>query len=579
MSDGWSDDETTTTPAASGNDNSGGGSGCRNCGEEGHFARECPTKKSGDDKCRKCNEEGHMARDCSIPDKCRNCGEEGHMSRDCEKPEICKRCGEEGHKVAECSEPEKTRTIVGEDGTEREIYVPTEVQDDELYTESATISSGINFTKYDHIPVNVDGENVPAGIKSFAESGLRTLVKDNVKRSKYEVPTPIQKHAVPAILAKRDLLACAQTGSGKTAAFLLPIISNLLESGAQSNSGERCQTPQAVIITPTRELAIQIYEQGRKFALGSNIQCCVAYGGTSVGDQLNKMQRGGCNILVATPGRLLGFVEMGRVSFEGIEYFILDEADRMLDMGFGPDIAKCANNPTMPKKEERTTLFFSATFPQDVRNSAKEYLKPDRIFITIGVVGAPCADVVQTFQSVERNEKKKALMAILDADDRDPTEKIMIFVNTKKQADFLASMLSGIKKPATSIHGDRLQREREMALRDFRSGNRPIIVCTAVAARGLDIPGVQHVVNYDMPKDVDEYVHRVGRSGRVGNVGKATSFFDPTSDAEVQGPLVRLLTDAGVEIPGFLTGDDVDSFGDGGAGAGGAAAAEDDEDW
>jgi len=197
-------------------------------------------------------------------------------------------------------------------------------------------------------------------------------------------------------------------------------------------------------------------------------------------------------------------------------------------------------------------------------------------------VGAPCADVKQTFLEVERNEKKKALLAILDADDRDPTEKIMIFVNTKKQADFLASMLSGLKKPATSIHGDRLQREREMALKDFRSGNRPIIVCTAVAARGLDIPGVQHVVNFDMPKDVDEYVHRVGRSGRVGNIGRATSFFDPNSDSEVQGPLVRLLTDSGVEMPGFLSGDGPSSFGDGGASGGGAAAAaggDDEDEW
>jgi len=579
----WSDDEGTTTsaPVTSGGGGDGG-SECRNCGEDGHFARDCPTKKPGDDACRKCKETGHMAKDCSIPDKCRNCGEEGHMSRDCEKPELCKRCGEEGHKVAECDQEEKTRTIVGEDGTEREIYVPSELKDDELFTEDSTISSGINFTKYDHIPVKVDGENVPAGIRSFEESGLRTLIKDNIKRSNYTVPTPIQKHAIPAILAKRDLLASAQTGSGKTAAFLLPIISNLLESGAPSNSGEDCQTPQVVIITPTRELAIQIYEQSRKFAMGSCIRSCVAYGGTSVGNQLSKMRSGGCNILVATPGRLLGFVDQDKVSFSAVEYFILDEADRMLDMGFGPDIAKCANNPSMPKKEERTTLFFSATFPQDVRRSASEYLKKDRIFVTIGVVGAPCADVKQTFLEVERNEKKKALLAILDADDRDPTEKIMIFVNTKKQADFLASMLSGLKKPATSIHGDRLQREREMALKDFRSGNRPIIVCTAVAARGLDIPGVQHVVNFDMPKDVDEYVHRVGRSGRVGNIGRATSFFDPNSDSEVQGPLVRLLTDSGVEMPGFLSGDGPSSFGDGGASGGGAAAAaggDDEDEW
>jgi probable ATP-dependent RNA helicase DDX4 len=635
MSD-WSDDETSTPaaqPAAArtggggsgcrncGEDGhfarecptkssggGGGGSGCRNCGEDGHFARDCPTKKSGGeggdgcrkcgeeghmardcsipDKCRKCNEEGHMAKDCSIPDKCRKCQAEGHMARDCELPDTCRRCGSEDHKVAECSEEEKTRTIVGEDGTEREIYVPADVKDDDLFSQQSTISSGINFEKYDKIPINVDGENVPAGIRSFEESPLRQLVKDNVGKSGYKVPTPIQKHAIPAILNKRDLLACAQTGSGKTAAFLCPIISSLLDSNAESNSGERCQTPQAVIITPTRELAIQIYEQSRKFAMGSMIKSGIAYGGTSVGSQLNKIEKG-CNILVATPGRLLGFVEMGRISFEKIEFFILDEADRMLAMGFEGDIAKCINNPTMPKKEDRTTLLFSATFPSEVRLSAKEYLKKDRISITIGVIGAPCADVKQTFLSLDRNGKKAALLAILNDEERDPTEKIMVFVNTKKQADFLASMLSGMGKPSTSIHGDRMQREREQALNDFRSGHRPIIVCTAVAARGLDIPGVQHVVNYDMPKDVDEYVHRVGRSGRVGNLGKATSFFDASSDGEVQGPLVQLLQGAGVEMPDFLTSDGMDGFGDGGgglpvgmpaSGGGGAAAAEDD-DW
>ena len=181
-----------------------------------------------------------MAKDCTIPDKCRKCGEDGHMARDCEKPDICRRCGSEDHKVAECTEEEKTRTIVGEDGTEREIYVPTEVRDEELFSREATISSGINFSKYANIPMNVDGENAPKGINTFAESGLRQLCKDNVAKSGYEVPTPIQKHAIPAVLAKRDLLACAQTGSGKTAAFLLPIISNLLEAGAESGCRDRC---------------------------------------------------------------------------------------------------------------------------------------------------------------------------------------------------------------------------------------------------------------------------------------------------------------------------------------------------
>jgi len=565
---GWSDDENetpATTSAAPSKGFGGGasaGSGCRVCGEEGHFARECPKKSSGG---------GNSG--------CRKCGQEGHMARDCELPDTCRRCGEEGHKQADCTAEEKTRTFLDKDGETREIYVPEETPDQELFQ---SISCGSNFSKYEDIPIDVKGENLPQPMLKFEESRLRQLVKDNIVKSKYKTPTPIQKHCIPGILEKRDILGCAQTGSGKTAAFLLPIISNLLEDGLEIDAGARCQAPQVLIITPTRELAIQISDQARKFAYGSGVKTALAYGGTSTVHQLNRIERG-TNILVATPGRLLDFVEKGRVNFEKISYFVLDEADRMLDMGFGGEIAKCANHPTMPKKEERNTLLFSATFPQEVIKTASEYLRQDKIIISVGVVGAPCKDISQTFLPVDRNGKKEALLDILNDGNRDPTEKVMVFVNTKRQADFLATLLSQMKKPSTSIHGDRLQREREQALHDFKTGHRPIIVCTAVAARGLDIPSVQHVVNYDMPKDVDEYVHRVGRSGRVGNPGKATSFFDARNDSEVKDSLVRLLQEAGVELPGFLTGEGVDAFGDAGGNGGqpvaAAAASADDDEW
>jgi len=520
---------------------------CKKCKQEGHMARDCEIP----DKCRKCNEEGHMARDCEIPDKCRKCNEEGHMARDCELPDTCKRCGEEGHMVAECSQAEQTRTITAEDGTVREIYVPKETGDAELYDEVHTISSGINFDKYETIEVKMEGENVPQKMESFDACGLRPLVVANVKKSNYTKPTPVQKNAIPVILAKRDLMACAQTGSGKTAAFLLPIISHLLDSQAENNAGSSNQKPQCVIMTPTRELAIQIWEQGRKFANGSNIKCGIAYGGTSVGFQLRNLEKG-CNILVATPGRLLDFVEKGRISFEDLQYFVLDEADRMLDMGFGPEIDKCMANPNMPAKSVRNTLMFSATFAKDVQTKAAEYLKKDKVFLTIGLLGGACQDVTQTFLEVGKKEKKKTLMSILNDENRDPAELTIIFVNTKKQADFIATLLSSEEKPSTSIHGDRLQREREEALYDFKRGTRPILVATAVAARGLDIPNVQHVINFDMPSDVDEYVHRIGRTGRVGNLGRATSFYDREFDSDVAGPLVNLLTQSGVELPEFM---------------------------
>jgi len=296
----------------------------------------------------------------------------------------------------------------------------------------------------------------------------------------------------------------------------------------------------------------------------------VAYGGTSVFYQASQLQRG-CNILVATPGRLLDFVEKGRVSLSNCKFLVLDEADRMLDMGFMPEIQKMVEDPNMPKKApegERQTLMFSATFPDEVQESAQEFLH-DYLFVTIGLVGGACSDVRQEFHEVPKFEKRTKLEELMQDPERDPKERTLIFVQTKKNADFLATYLSGEGLPTTSIHGDRLQREREEALFDFRTGDKPILVATAVAARGLDIPNVAHVINYDMPDDVDEYVHRIGRTGRVGNLGKATSFVDPEGDGDVMPKLVDMLTKVGVEVPEFL----------GEGGSGGDAGGDDDEDW
>jgi len=226
----------------------------------------------------------------------------------------------------------------------------------------------------------------------------------------------------------------------------------------------------------------------------------------------------------------------------------------------------------MPKKApegERQTLMFSATFPDEVQESAQEFLADDYLFLTVGLVGGACSDVKQVFYEVAKFDKRSKLEELMQDPERDPKERTLIFVQTKKNADFLATYLSGEGLPTTSIHGDRLQREREEALFDFRTGDKPILVATAVAARGLDIPNVAHVINYDMPDDVDEYVHRIGRTGRVGNLGKATSFIDTEGDGDVMPKLVDMLTKVGVEVPEFL----------GEGGAGGDAGGDDDEDW
>ncbi|KAK9505265.1 hypothetical protein O3M35_009356 [Rhynocoris fuscipes] len=431
----------------------------------------------------------------------------------------------------------------------RERYIPPEPTDDEDVIFGSAITSGINFSKYENIRVKVTGENPTREIHSFNEAGLRDLILKNVKKSGYTIPTPIQKHALPAIMMGRDIMACAQTGSGKTAAFLLPIINTLLEHPADLVITSTSVEPQAVIMSPTRELTIQIFNEARKFAHGSILKIALVYGGTATFHQANTLMRG-CHILVATPGRLNDFVSRGRVSFASIRFFVLDEADRMLDMGFKPEIEKMLLHESMVPVGQRQTMLFSATFPEDIQRMALDYLH-NYLFIAVGIVGGACADVEQIFYEVSRYDKKEKLKEILSqAKDK---EKTLVFVEQKRTADFIAALLSENGFPTTSIHGDRFQSQREIALNDFKSGRMPTLVATAVAARGLDIKNVGHVVNFDLPSTIEEYIHRIGRTGRVGNRGKATSFYDPSQDSALAGQLVTVLKQTDQPVPDFLS--------------------------
>lgn len=423
-------------------------------------------------------------------------------------------------------------------------------QDDNMEPETTT---GINFDHYDDIPVEISGSNCPDEILSFEESGLHPRLLTNVKLAKYLKPTPVQKNAIPVILNGRDMMACAQTGSGKTAAFLLPTIHNMLKMGGPAPEPEqayergysRMQYPTTLVLAPTRELAVQIYQEARKFCYCTGIIPCVIYGGISIRTQFDSISKG-CDILVATPGRLVDMIERGRISLCNIKFLILDEADRMLDMGFEPQIRQIVERTDMPATGERQTLMFSATFPKEIQRLASDFLY-DYIFLAVGRVGSTTDFILQRLERVEEHEKRDFLLNLIDT----VSGLTLIFMQTKRGADELEFFLTRKGYPAISIHGDRSQSEREEALHSFRTGRTPILVATDVAARGLDIPNVTHVVNFDMPSDVDDYVHRIGRTGRAGNSGLATAFLND-SNIGIARSLIDILLESGQEVPVWL---------------------------
>ncbi|XP_051912882.1 ATP-dependent RNA helicase DDX3X-like isoform X4 [Hippocampus zosterae] len=444
----------------------------------------------------------------------------------------------------------------------------------ELFSGSNT---GINFEKYDDIPVEATGQNCPHHIESFQDIDMGEIIMGNIALSRYTRPTPVQKYAIPIVKSKRDLMACAQTGSGKTAAFLLPVLSQIYAEGpgdalnaakasGQENGkyGRRKQYPISLVLAPTRELALQIYDEARKFSYRSRVRPCVVYGGADIGQQIRDLERG-CHLLVATPGRLVDMMERGKIGLDYCKYLVLDEADRMLDMGFEPQIRRIVEQDTMPPKGNRQTMMFSATFPKEIQILARDFLD-DYIFLAVGRVGSTSENITQKVVWVEESDKRSFLLDLLSAtvipsevqdNAGENMEKpgkdslTLVFVETKKGADALEDFLYREGYACTSIHGDRSQRDREEALNQFRSGKCPILVATAVAARGLDISNVKHVINFDLPSDIEEYVHRIGRTGRVGNLGLATSFFND-KNGNITKDLLDILVEAKQEVPSWL---------------------------
>lgn len=408
---------------------------------------------------------------------------------------------------------------------------------------------GIAFDKYDDIPVEMSGENCPDAIKDFQTCGLHETLVSNITKCGFQIPTPVQKFSIPIVSLRRDLMACAQTGSGKTAAFLFPVIQNLLTQPSVAQPEQRSYTrrsqhyPRALILSPTRELSQQIYAQARKFLYCTGMRAVCVYGGSAISDQFKDLECG-VHVLVATPGRLYDMIERGRISLCRCEYLVLDEADRMLDMGFEPQIRQIVEQCDMITPEQgRNTLMFSATFPVEIQELAQDFLL-NYIFVAVGRVGSTTDLITQQVVQSEEHEKLDTLLDLLPQ----CGGLKLVFTATKRGADHVEWQLNEQGIGAMSIHGDKSQRERETALRSFRQQRIDVLVATDVAARGLDIPNVLWVIQYDLPSSIDDYVHRIGRTGRCGNTGTAISFVN-YGNSNVLRDLQALLQEANQEIP------------------------------
>lgn len=348
-------------------------------------------------------------------------------------------------------------------------------------------------------------------MKTFAELDLIAPVRKALVDEKYEIPTPIQAQTVPAALSGRDVLGCAQTGTGKTAAFALPILNRL----GKENQRSQPNRPLVLVLAPTRELAIQIGDSFATYGSHLKLRHVLVYGGVSQNNQVRALGRG-VHILVATPGRLLDLMNQGYIHLDQLQVFVLDEADRMLDMGFLPDLKKIISQ--LPSV--RQSLFFSATMPPKITELSR-HLLTNPVSVNVTPKSTSVERIEQQVFFVERNGKRELLKKILK---RPEVDRAIVFSRTKRGANMLAQklLLSGIK--AVAIHGNKSQGARQRALEAFRNKQVQVLVATDVAARGIDIDGVTHVINYDLPVEPESYVHRIGRTGRAGAEGIALSF-------------------------------------------------------
>jgi ATP-dependent RNA helicase RhlE len=369
----------------------------------------------------------------------------------------------------------------------------------------------------------------------FSSFGLHPDILKGVREMGFTRPTPIQADAIPPGLAGRDILASAATGSGKTAAFLLPILQRLLPKPRRAT--------RALIITPTRELAAQIEDHARQLAVHTPIQTASVFGGVGMGPQEHAF-RAGVDVIVATPGRLLDHFRHGYARLEGLEVLVIDEADRMLDMGFLPDVRRILKH--LPAR--RQTLFFSATMPPPIAVLAREILR-DPVPVNVERVSAPAVGITQAVYPVTGNLKTPLLAELLRRGD---LQNVLVFTRTKHRANRLFEALSKKGVSVERIHGNRSQPQRTQALAGFKSGRYRVLVATDIAARGIDVEALPHVVNFDVPHVPDDYIHRVGRTARAERTGDAFTFVSPEEESDlraIERALGRRLPR--ITVPGF----------------------------
>ncbi|KAF0639135.1 hypothetical protein FPSE5266_00152 [Fusarium pseudograminearum] len=404
--------------------------------------------------------------------------------------------------------------------------------------------------------MTIAGSNVPKPVETFDEAGFPRYVMDEVKAQGFPAPTAIQSQGWPMALSGRDVVGIAETGSGKTLTYCLPSIVHINAQPLLAPG----DGPIVLVLAPTRELAVQIQEEMKKFGRSSRIRNTCVYGGVPKGPQIRDLSRG-VEVCIATPGRLIDMLEAGKTNLRRVTYLVLDEADRMLDMGFEPQIRKIIGQI----RPDRQTLMWSATWPKEVRALASDFLQ-DFIQVNIGSMElAANHRITQVVEVVTEMEKRDRMIKHMEKVMENKENKILIFVGTKRVADEITRFLRQDGWPALSIHGDKQQNERDWVLDQFKTGKSPIMVATDVASRGIDVRNITHVLNYDYPNNSEDYIHRIGRTGRAGAMGTAITLF--TTDNQKQArDLVNVLQEAKQQIDPRLV--EMTRYGGGGGGRG-----------